>query len=89
MDKEVVKRQAQLWRSDMREKIDTRTHKDPGTSFAMDGGGPAISARIAEGRNRISGLELTRVEERAHAGLAQMAKEGELQAWGQFKVPHQ
>ena len=39
-DKDVAKEHSQRWRSDMEEKIDTQTRKDPGASFAMDGGVP-------------------------------------------------
>ena len=53
----------------------------------MDGGGPLLSAWVAEERNRILGQELTEVEERAHADLARMAIEWELESWEQFKAP--
>ena len=86
MDKGVAKEHARRRRSDMKEKIDMRTRKDPGVSFSMDFGGPVLSAWAAEERSRIPGQELPEVEERAHADLARMAKDRNLEASGQFKV---
>ena len=73
-DKDVVKGHAQWWRSDMKEKVDAQTRKDPGTSFARDGGGPVLSAWVAAICNRALGQELTEAAERAHADLARKAK---------------
>ena len=50
-------------------------------------GGPAVSAWVAEERNRVLGGELTEGKERAQADLLGKAKDGELGAWWQFKVP--
>ena len=70
----------------MKEKLDTQTREDPGASSVMDSGGPVLSAWVAEERDRIAGQESTEVGEGAHADLARMAKERELEAWEQFKV---
>ena len=52
----------------------------------MNGGGPVICARVAEACNRVSGQGLAAAEERVHSGLAREAKEGESEAWEQFKA---
>ena len=80
-DKEVVKEHAQRWRSDMREKIDAQTRKDPGVSFVMGGGVPVLSAWVAEECSRVLGQELTEAQERAHAALAPKAKRRDVEAW--------
>ena len=80
-----MKERAQCWRWCMREKIDTQTREDSGASSGVNGGGPALSAWVAEECNRVSGQELTEAEERVRADLAQRAKERELEAWGRFK----
>ena len=67
MDKDVVKGHAQWRRSAMETKIGTQARKDPGAPSVMDGGGPVLSAWPAKERNRISGQELTEVEERVYA----------------------
>ena len=54
MEKEEMTGHAQWRRSDMRDKIDAQTRKDPGALFAMDGGWPVLSARVAEERKRFS-----------------------------------
>ena len=77
---------AQWWRSDKKEKIDSRTRKGPGAPLATYSGGPALSARVAEEPNRVLVKELTSAGERAHAALARKAQERELEPWGQFKV---
>ena len=84
--KEVAKGHAQCRRTEMKDKIDTQTRMDPGASFFLDGGGPALSTWVAEERDRILGQELTEAEERVRADLAQKAKVRELEAWGQYKV---
>ena len=83
---EVVKEHAKWWHFEMGEKIDAQSKKDPGAPSGVDGGGPVLSAWIAEERNRVSEQELTGVGESAHGGLVTKAKEGELAAWRQFKV---
>ena len=85
-DKEVVKEHAQWRQPEMKAKIDTQTRMDPGAPFLVDGGGPVLSAWVAEKCKRISGKALAESEGRAHADLAQKAKVRELEAWGQFKV---
>ena len=70
----------------MKEKFDAQTHKDPGASFVIYGGGPALSAWVAQEGNRVSEQELTGVAERVHADLARKVEERELEARGQFKV---
>ena len=59
MDKEVVKEHAQWSQPEMKEKIGTQTRMDPDASFMVDGGGPVLSGRIAEERNRILRQGLT------------------------------
>ena len=70
----------------MRKDIDTQNREDLGASLVMDGGGPLLSACVAEERNRVSGQELTEEEGRSHGDLARNANERELGAWRQFKV---
>ena len=72
-----MKQHAQWWRSDMKDKICTQTRKDSGASFLTDGWGPALSARVAEECNRISGQKMAEAEERAHTDLARKAIERE------------
>ena len=66
--------------------MDTHTRVDPGASFLVDGGGPALPAWVAEECNRISGQELTEGDGRNVADLDREAKVREFEAWGQFKV---
>ena len=72
----------------MKGKADTQTRMDPGASILVDGGGPALSLRVAGGRNRISGKELTGGAERIFAGPAYKPEVRELEARGHFKVSH-
>ena len=58
-NKKVVKKHAQWRRSDMGEKMEMQTRKDPGASFVMGGGGPVLSAWVAEECNRVWRQELT------------------------------
>ena len=85
-DEEAAEEHAQWWHSDMKEKIDTHPRKDPGASFIMDGGGPALYAWVAEECGRISGQDSTENRGRALGDLARMAEVRELEAWGQFEV---
>ena len=80
-----MKERARQRRTDMKGKIDTQTRMDPGASSVLGGGGPGLSARVAEGRNRISAQELSVSEGRVDADLAKKAKARELGAWGQLK----
>ena len=80
--KEVVK-----WHSDMKEKIETHTRKDPGASCISDGGGPVLSAWVAEACNRGLGQELTEEGERLHADLVWKARERGLDAWTSSRSP--
>ena len=70
----------------MKEKLDAQTRRDPGASFAIDNREPVLSARFAEERSRVSGQELTKVEECAHADHVRKAKTREVGAWERFKV---
>ena len=65
-------------------KIDVQTRKYPGASLIMDGGGPVLSAWVAEECSRVLGQKLSEAEERVHADLARKAKERKLEAWEQF-----
>ena len=85
-DEDVVKGHAQWWRSDTKEKIDTQNRKDLGASFAMGGGGPVLSAWVAEKCNRAPGQELAEAEERVHADLSRETKDGGVEARDRFKV---
>ena len=49
--------------------------------FVSDGGGPVLSARVAEECYWVMGQELSGEEERLHEDLASQAKERELVAW--------
>ena len=69
IDKEVAKEHAQWWQPEVQAKIDTRARMDPGASFLVDVGGPALSAWVAEECNRILGQELTDSEERTFSDL--------------------
>ena len=62
MDKVVAKERAHWWRPDMKDKRNTDTRKDPGASFVMNEGGPALFAWVAEERNRNLGQESTEVD---------------------------
>ena len=46
----------------MEEEIDTQTRMDPGAPCVLASGGPALSAWVAEERNRVLGQELTEEE---------------------------
>ena len=70
----------------MKGEIGTQTRKDSGASFITDGGGPVLSARVAEERNHVLGQELAEEEARLHADPVRKAKERGLDAWGQFNV---
>ena len=85
-DKAAAKEHAHWWQPAMREKIDTQTRIDPSAPFLVGGGGKALSAWVAEERNRISGRGLTEEVERNFADLVYKAKAKELEAWEQFKV---
>ena len=50
MEKEVAREREKV----MKDKIDTQTRMDPGASLTADGGGPVLSAWVAEECNRIS-----------------------------------
>ena len=65
MDKEVVKGRALRWQPGMKEGIDTQIRRGAGASVFVDGGGPVLSAWVAEEWNRILGQELTECGERA------------------------
>ena len=81
VEKEVAKEHDQWRHFEMDEKIRTQSRK-----ITIDGRRPALSARVAAGRNRVLGRELTEVEERAPADFARTAKAMELGAWRQFQV---
>ena len=70
----------------MKAKIDAQTRMGPGASAIVDGGGPALSAAVAEERNRFSRQESTESEGRTFSDLVRKAKVGELEAWGRFRV---
>ena len=53
----------------MTDKIDAQSRRDPGAPLVIDGGGPALSARVAEGCDRVSGQELAGKGERVRADL--------------------
>ena len=65
-------------------KIDTQTRLDPGASVLADGGGPVLSARVAEEGNQISGQELTEGAERTLSDIAKKANVKKVEAWGHF-----
>ena len=60
-----MKGHAQWWHSELKEKIDTQTRKDPGMPPAMGGGGPVLSEWVADERNHVLGRELTEEEDRS------------------------
>ena len=68
----------------MKGEIDAQARKDPGVPFVMDGGGPALSAWVAEECNRVLGRDLTEEEARGHANPAGMAKE---RNWTRGNIP--
>ena len=61
-------------------RIDAQARIDPGASFVLGSRVPVFSARVAEGRNRILGQELTEAAEGVHADLARKAKVRKLEA---------
>ena len=85
MDKGAVEGHAQWWNPKMREKIDTQRRMDPGASIMAGGGGPKLSAWVAEERNHISEQESTEREERIFANLAHKAKVRGLDARERFR----
>ena len=84
--KGVVKRHTQWRRPEMQENIDTQSQMDPGAAFMLDGGGPALPARVAEECKRILGQELAEEAERHFADLVNKAKAREIEEWEPFKV---
>ena len=86
MDKEVAEDHAQEWRPETKEKIDTQARMDPAAPSMEDGGGPVLSSRLAEERNRISAQESTKGGDRTSADPGNKAKVGELGAWEHFRV---
>ena len=68
------------------EKIDTQIRMDPSVSPLVIGGGAALSAWVAEQRNRLSGQELTEGDGRTFSDLAHKAKVRELEARGRSQV---
>ena len=85
-DKGVAQEHAQSQHFDMEEKIGTQSAEDPGALSVLGGGGPALPARFAEERDRVSRQELTGEAGRARVGLALRAIERKLVAWMQFKA---
>ena len=76
----VAQAHAQWWSPELKPKMEA----SPSAGVAgLDG---AISARVADERNRISGQELTPEVEEMHADLAEAGKLRELAAWGKFDV---
>ena len=80
-DKEVVKGRAQ-WQNPV-----VKSRLGATQSSVADGGGDAISGRVAEGRSRVLAQELTGDEEKLQGYLVSGAKGREPKAWKQFKVP--
>ena len=68
-DKEVVEEHAQWRRPEMEAKIGAETPTDPGASGKVDGGRPALSARVAEKCNRISRQDMVESVERRFSDL--------------------
>ena len=60
---------------EMKEKIDAQSRQDPGEPCVSDRGGPALSARVATERNRISRQVLAGAEERAQSDLVRRGEE--------------
>ena len=89
MGKGVVKDRAQWRQPEMKEKIDTLARMDPGAPLMVDGGGPVLSPRVAEKRNRTLRQELTEGEERTFPGLVRKAEVMELVDLERFRVFHQ
>ena len=71
----------------MKEKNETRNSKDPGASFILDGGGPVLSAWVAEACNRGLVQELTEEGERLHAEVVRKARDRGLDAWTSSRFP--
>ena len=69
-----------MWQPEMKAKNDTQTLMDPGASMIVAGGGPALSAWVAEECNRTSGQELREEEERFFTNLVYKANVRELEA---------
>ena len=59
---------------------------DATQSSAVKGRGAAISARVAEDKNRVSGPELAGDEGKSHGDLASAANERAISARKQFKA---
>ena len=69
-DENVVKEHAQWRQPEMKVKNNTQNRTVSGSSFMADGGGPVLSARVAEECSRISGRALTEGEGRTFADPA-------------------
>ena len=65
----------------MRGKVGAESRTDPAAPCVLGGEGPALSVRVAEERNRVSGQKFTAGEERLHADLVRTAKGRELETW--------
>ena len=73
-------------RPEMRSRLDSQAQKDRSASVGLDGVGAALSARVAEGRERILGWELAGKGAKLHNGQASEEKERELSTWKLFKI---
>ena len=59
----------------MREKMETRSRKDPGAAYVVDGGKPVLATWVAEECKRVLGQDMSELEARVHADLVGKAKE--------------
>ena len=85
VDLAVALAHAQGWSPELKPKLEANP------SAAIEGVDGAISARVADERNRISGQELTPEEAELHADLVAAGKQREFAAWRKFDVfsPHE
>ena len=79
VDSKVAKEHARWWHPGLNPKVGG--HLSP-VAEGVDG---AISARVAEERDRVLGLELSPAEEEQHAELVAAAKVKELADWKKFR----
>ena len=83
VDMAVVQTHAQWWHPVLKPKFGAYQ-----SSF-VEGIGGAISAWVADERNRVLGQEITLEEEEMHTDLVRAGKLRELEAWMKFDVfPH-
>ena len=85
-DKEVMRGHVQWRHLELEENIETQARRDPVVPLVMNGGGPNLSAWVAEECKRVLRRDFTEEAERVYADLAGEATDRELDAWKQFKV---